>query len=59
MLWGERFDATGMVTEAGVATIDPTTGDLVIATTTAAPMTTDTVVGQSSSLSTSRWTDRA
>ena len=32
VLWGERFDATGAVTEAGVATIDPATGDLVVAT---------------------------
>jgi hypothetical protein len=30
VLWGERFDSTGTVTAAGVATIDPTTGDLVI-----------------------------
>jgi len=35
VLWGERFDATGAVTAAGVATIDPTTGDLVIAVVTA------------------------
>ncbi len=34
VLWGERFDAAGMVTAAGVATIDPTTGDLVIAVAT-------------------------
>ncbi|HOX20863.1 MAG TPA: hypothetical protein PLI70_08065 [Gemmatimonadales bacterium] len=40
VLWGERFDATGAVTEAGVATIDPATGDLVIATATAAPADT-------------------
>jgi len=39
VLWGERFDSTGTVYEAGVATID-NNGDLVIATatdTTAAP----------------------
>lgn len=35
VLWGERFDATGYVTAAGVATIDPTTGDLVIVVATA------------------------
>lgn len=34
VLWGERFDSTGTVTTAGVATIDPTTGDLVIAVAT-------------------------
>ena len=34
VLWGERFDATGTVTAAGVATIDPATGDLVIAAAT-------------------------
>jgi len=34
VLWGERFDATGMVTAAGMATIDPATGDLVIAVAT-------------------------
>jgi hypothetical protein len=39
VLWGERFDATGMVTQAGVATIDPATGDLVIAVATAADTT--------------------
>ena len=42
VLWGERFDSTGTVTAAGVATIDPTTGDLVIAVvtdSTAAPAT--------------------
>jgi len=43
MLWGERFDATGTVTQAGVATIDPTTGDLVITVATDSTMTTDTV----------------
>ena len=31
IIWGERFDATGMVTASGVAAIDPATGDLVIA----------------------------
>ena len=44
ILWGERFDATGTVTKAGVATIDPTTGDLVITVATDSTMTTDTVV---------------
>lgn len=43
VLWGEQFDATGMVTAAGVATIDPATGDLVIATAT--PAATDTTSG--------------
>lgn len=38
VLWGERFDATGNVTAAGVATIDPATGDLIIAAATDAPM---------------------
>ena len=43
VLWGERFDATGTVTAAGVATIDPTTGDLVITVATDSTMTTDTI----------------
>jgi len=43
VLWGERFDSTGTVTKAGVATIDPTTGDLVITTATDSTMTTTTV----------------
>jgi len=43
VLWGERFDSTGTVTKAGVATIDPTTGDLVITVATDSTMTTDTV----------------
>jgi len=30
VLWGERFDANGNVTEAGEATISPSTGDLMI-----------------------------
>jgi len=43
VLWGERFDSTGTVTKAGVATIDPTSGDLVITTATDSTMTTTTV----------------
>jgi predicted small lipoprotein YifL len=43
VLWGERFDSTGTVTKAGVATIDPATGDLVITTATDSTMTTTTV----------------
>jgi hypothetical protein len=43
ILWGERFDSTGTVTKAGVATIDPTSGDLVITTATDSTMTTTTV----------------
>jgi len=43
VLWGERFDSTGTVTKAGVATIDPTTGDLVVTTATDSTMTTTTV----------------
>jgi hypothetical protein len=43
ILWGERFDSTGTVTKAGVASIDPTTGDLVITTATDSTMTTTTV----------------
>ncbi len=31
ILWGERFDENGNVTVAGVATIDPATGELVLA----------------------------
>jgi hypothetical protein len=43
VLWGVRFDSTGAVTKAGVATIDPTSGDLVIRTATDSTMTTTTV----------------
>jgi len=43
VLWGERFDSTGTVTKAGVATIDPTSGDLVITTATDSSTTTTTV----------------
>lgn len=38
VLWGERFDASGNVYAAGVATIDPTTGDLVIVAATDSTM---------------------
>jgi len=41
VLWGERFDENGMVTAAGVATIDPATGDLVIAAAAADDSTAD------------------
>jgi hypothetical protein len=37
VLYGERFDSTGTITATGVATIDPATGDLVIASSTPAP----------------------